>query len=105
MQQPIQDRIVVRPDEAATMFGSLHIPDMADQDIDRGTVIMIGPGKDGIECGVEVGDYVIYSKFAGTQHRCFSFKVELDKFVNGNLVRCGPIRYPPLYPLTVGHLS
>ena len=27
---------------------------------------MIGPGKDGIECGVDVGDYVLFSAFAGT---------------------------------------
>ena len=66
MQQPILDRIVVKEDEAATMFGSLHIPESAEQNVNRGTVVMVGPGKDGVECGVEVGDYVVYSNFAGT---------------------------------------
>jgi len=70
MQQPILDRIVVKPDTGDSMVGGIHIPDSAIPDADRGTVILIGPGKwdNGvlIECGVDVGDKVIYSAFAGT---------------------------------------
>ena len=66
MQQPIQDRIVVRPDQGEDTFGSIIIPESAIEDVNRGVVIMVGPGKDGVPCGVEVGDQVIYSAFAGT---------------------------------------
>jgi len=72
MQQPILDRIVVKPDDGEEMFGPIIIPDSAVEQANRGTVIMIGPGKT-CKCGnleqigVEAGDKVIYSAFAGTQ--------------------------------------
>jgi len=70
VQQPILDRIVVKPDDGEESFGSIIIPESAIETADRGTVLMVGPGKwdNGvlIECGVDVGDKVIYSAFAGT---------------------------------------
>ena len=67
MQQPILDRIIIKRNESEEMFGSLHIPESAQEDVNRGTVIMVGPGKNGEPVGVEVGDQVIYSAFAGTE--------------------------------------
>ena len=67
MQQPILDRIVVKQDLGETMIGSLHIPESAQEKVNKGTVMMVGPGKDGIECGVDVGDYVLFGAFAGTE--------------------------------------
>jgi len=66
MQQPILDRIVVRPDNGEEMFGSIVIPESAIEQANRGTVIMIGPGKPDQPIGVDIGDKVIYSAFAGT---------------------------------------
>ena len=67
MQQPILDRIIVKRDESEEMFGSLHIPESAIEDVNRGVVILVGPGKPNEPVGVEVGDHVIYSAFAGTE--------------------------------------
>lgn len=67
MQQPILDRIVVKQDQGADMFGSIIIPESAVEDVYRGTVMLVGPGKDGVPCGVEAGDYVLFSAFAGTK--------------------------------------
>jgi len=66
MQQPILDRIVVKPDDGETTFGSIIIPEAAVEQANRGTVIMVGPGKPNEPIGVEIGDKVIYSAFAGT---------------------------------------
>ncbi len=67
MQQPILDRIVVKPDTGEEMFGSIHIPESAIESADRGTVVMVGPGKVDEPIGVDIGDKVIYSTYAGTQ--------------------------------------
>ena len=64
MQQPILDKIVVKQDLGETMFGSLHIPKSAQEKVNKGTVMMVGPGKDGIACGVDLVDYVLFSAFA-----------------------------------------
>jgi len=66
MQQPILDRILVKPDDGEENFGSIIIPESAIASADRGTVIMVGPGKVDEPIGVDVGDKVIYSAFAGT---------------------------------------
>ena len=72
--QPLEDRIVVRPNEAEerTVSG-LVIPDTAKEKPQQGTVLAVGPGKrseqtgDIIPSDVKVNDTVVYSKYGGTE--------------------------------------
>jgi len=72
--QPLEDRIVVRPNEAEerTVSG-LVIPDTAKEKPQQGTVLAVGPGKRSEQTGqvipvdVKDGDTVVYSKYGGTE--------------------------------------
>lgn len=72
--QPLEDRIVVRPNEAEerTVSG-LVIPDTAKEKPQQGTVLAVGPGKRSDTSGqlipldVKVDDTVVYSKYGGTE--------------------------------------
>jgi chaperonin GroES len=72
--QPLEDRIVVRPDEAEekTVSG-LVIPDSAKEKPQQGEVLAIGPGRRAENSGelipidLAVGDSVVYSKYGGTE--------------------------------------
>src|SRR5215218_10543691 len=72
--QPLEDRIVVRPNEAEeTTVSGLVIPDTAKEKPQQGEVLAVGPGKRAEQTGevipldVKVGDTVIYSKYGGTE--------------------------------------
>jgi len=72
--KPLEDRIVVRPNEAETQTASgLVIPDTAKEKPQQGEVLAVGPGKrsdstgDLIPVGIEVGQTVLYSKYGGTE--------------------------------------
>ena len=72
--QPLEDRIVVRASEGESKTASgLVIPDTAKEKPQEGEVLAVGPGRfdeDGekrIPVDVEVGDRVLYSKYAGTE--------------------------------------
>src|SRR5512142_2533050 len=72
--QPLDDRIVVKPNEAEERTASgLVIPDTAKEKPQQGTVLAVGPGKRAetsgelIPVGVEVGQTVLYSKYGGTE--------------------------------------
>jgi chaperonin GroES len=72
--QPLEDRIVVRPDSAeATTASGLVIPDTAKEKPQQGEVLAAGPGRrtensgELIATGVKVGDTVVYSKYGGTE--------------------------------------
>ena len=66
--KPINDRVVVQPAEADEKTkGGIIIPDTAKEKPQRGKVIAVGPGKDGIEMTVSVGDNVLYGKYAGQE--------------------------------------
>jgi len=72
--KPLDDRIVVKPNEAETETASgLVIPDTAKEKPQQGTVIAVGPGKRSeqtgeiIPLGIEVGETVLYSKYGGTE--------------------------------------
>ncbi|MDQ1435387.1 MAG: chaperonin GroES [Actinomycetota bacterium] len=72
--QPLEDRIVVRPDEAEekTVSG-LVIPDSAKEEPQQGEVLAVGPGRRAENSGelipidLVVGDSVVYSKYGGTE--------------------------------------
>jgi chaperonin GroES len=72
--KPLDDRIVVKPNEAETQTASgLVIPDTAKEKPQQGTVLAVGPGKraestgEVIPLGIEVGQTVLYSKYGGTE--------------------------------------
>jgi len=71
--QPLEDRIVVRPNEAEeTTASGLVIPDTAKEKPQQGEVLAVGAGRrsdtgDLIPVDVAVGDTVVYSKYGGTE--------------------------------------
>jgi chaperonin GroES len=72
--KPLEDRIVVRPNEAETQTASgLVIPDTAKEKPQQGEVLAVGPGKRSETSGelvavdINAGDTVLYSKYGGTE--------------------------------------
>ena len=71
--RPLDDRLLVEPDEAEEKTaGGIILPDAAKEKPQRGTVIAAGPGKlldSGArgEMSVKVGDAVYYGKYSGTE--------------------------------------
>jgi chaperonin GroES len=80
--KPLGERVVVEPleeEEATFAGGQLVLPDTAKEKPQQGKVLAVGPGRldeDGnrIPMEVQVGDIVVYAKYAGT-----SFKTEGSK--------------------------
>ncbi len=72
--KPLGDRVVVEPleeDQATFAGGQLVLPDTAKEKPQQGTVLAVGPGRldeDGerMPMEVQVGDTVVYAKYAGT---------------------------------------
>jgi chaperonin GroES len=72
--KPLEDRIVVKPNEAETQTASgLVIPDTAKEKPQQGSVLAVGPGKRAESSGelipldIKPGDTVLYSKYGGTE--------------------------------------
>ena len=72
--KPLDDRIVVKPNEAETQTASgLVIPDTAKEKPQQGKVLAVGIGKRAESTGelipldIKVGDTVLYSKYGGTE--------------------------------------
>jgi len=71
--QPLEDRIVVRPNEAEeTTASGLVIPDTAKEKPQQGKVLAVGPGRFGddnerVPMDIAEGDTVVYSKYGGTE--------------------------------------
>jgi chaperonin GroES len=71
--QPLEDRIVVKPQDAeSTTASGLVIPDTAKEKPQQGSVLAVGAGRrsdsgDLIPMDVSEGDTVIYSKYGGTE--------------------------------------
>jgi len=79
--KPLEDRIVVKTNEAETVTASgLVIPDTAKEKPQEGVVLAVGPGRfdDGVRVplDVKVGDVVLYSKYGGTE-----FKYNNEEFL------------------------
>ena len=72
--RPLGDRVIVEPieeDEMTFAGGALVLPDTAKEKPQQGKVLAIGPevkveNEDGKVVGPQVGDLVIYAKYAGT---------------------------------------
>jgi chaperonin GroES len=73
--RPLGDRVVVEPlDESEVTASGIVIPDTAKEKPQRGKVLAVGPGardKDGnvIPLDVNVGDVVLFAKYAGTEFK------------------------------------
>jgi len=66
--KPINDRVVVKPAPAEEKTkGGIIIPDTAKEKPQRGEIIAVGPGKEGNLMTVQVGDIVLYGKYAGQE--------------------------------------
>ncbi|HWM19232.1 MAG TPA: co-chaperone GroES [Ilumatobacteraceae bacterium] len=72
--KPLDDRIVVKPNEAEERTASgLVIPDTAKEKPQQGSVLAVGPGRWSDDAGkhfsleISVGDTVLYSKYGGTE--------------------------------------
>ena len=74
--RPLKDRIVVKPLEEETQTaGGIYLPDTAKERPQGGEVVAVGPGKfveskgDRVPPPLDVGDRVIFGKYAGTEVR------------------------------------
>jgi chaperonin GroES len=73
--EPLGDRVVVQPaGREETTKSGIVIPDTAKEKPQRGTIIAVGKGRkddDGerIPLDVEVGETVLFAKYAGTEFR------------------------------------
>ncbi len=71
--QPLEDRIIVRPNDAeSTTASGLVIPDTAKEKPQQGEVLAVGGGRRSesgelIPMDVSTGDTVVYSKYGGTE--------------------------------------
>lgn len=66
--KPIADRVVIKPAAAEEKTkGGIIIPDTVKEKPQMGEVIAVGPGKDGEDMTVKVGDKVLYGKYAGQE--------------------------------------
>lgn len=66
--KPLADRVVVEPLPAEEKTaGGIIIPDTAKEKPQKGTVVAVGPGKKDEPMSVQVGQTVLYSKYAGTE--------------------------------------
>ena len=70
--KPLDDRVVVEPVDAEQVTaGGIVLPDSAQEKPQRGTVVAAGPGRlldsgERGELSVELGNEVIYGKYAGS---------------------------------------
>ncbi|MCB0645691.1 MAG: co-chaperone GroES [Saprospiraceae bacterium] len=66
--KPINDRVVVKPANADEKTnGGIFLPDTAKEKPQKGTVIAVGPGKEGNKMTVKKGDTVLYGKYSGQE--------------------------------------
>jgi len=73
--RPLADRVVVKPQakEEVTKSG-IVLPDTAKEKPQEGTVIAVGAGRildngNRLPLEVQVGDTVLYAKYAGTEYK------------------------------------
>lgn len=66
--KPLSDRVLIEPLPAETKTASgIFIPDTAKEKPQRGIVVAVGKGSKDHEMTVNVGDTVLYGKYAGTE--------------------------------------
>ena len=66
--KPLSDRVLILPNQAEEKTaGGLYIPDTAKEKPLAGKVVAVGPGTAEVKMEVNVGDQVLYGKYAGTE--------------------------------------
>ena len=66
--KPLADRVLVEAAAAeGKTAGGIIIPDTAKEKPQKGTVVAVGPGKKDEPMTVNIGDSVLYGKYAGTE--------------------------------------
>ncbi|MCB9838846.1 MAG: co-chaperone GroES [Phycisphaeraceae bacterium] len=71
--KPLEDRVLVKPVEAATMTASgIYLPESSKEKPVQGKIVATGPGKrlgNGqiARMSVKKGDTIVYGKYAGTE--------------------------------------
>ena len=66
--KPLSDRVLIEPLPAETKTASgIFIPDTAKEKPQKGIVVALGKGTKDHEMTVNVGDTVLYGKYAGTE--------------------------------------
>ena len=66
--KPLADRVLVEPAAAETKTSSgIIIPDTAKEKPQKGTIVAVGKGTKDNPITVNVGDSVLYGKYAGTE--------------------------------------
>ena len=67
---PLLDRVVVKPEPAEEKTaGGIIIPDTAKEKPQRGSVIVVGPGKNDDPTVVKKGDTFLCGRYSGTELR------------------------------------
>jgi chaperonin GroES len=80
--KPLGDRVVIKPlGREETTKSGIVLPDTAKEKPQRGTIVAAGEGRrdddgDRIPLDVEVGDQVLFAKYAGTE-----FKLDEDELL------------------------
>jgi chaperonin GroES len=80
--KPLGDRVVIKPlGREETTKSGIVLPDTAKEKPQRGTIVAAGDGRrdddgDRIPLDVEVGDQVLFAKYAGTE-----FKLDDDELL------------------------
>lgn len=79
--RPLYDRVVVRRLKEEEKVGSLFIPEVGKEKPAQGIVLAVGLGQktktgDRIALDVQVGDKVLFGKYAGNE-----VEIELEKLV------------------------
>jgi len=83
--RPLNDRVVVEPVEQETTTASgLVLPETAKEKPQQGKILAVGPGirdEDGerMALDLEVGDMVLFAKYAGTEIKIDGNKVLIMK--------------------------
>jgi chaperonin GroES len=66
--KPLADRVLVEPAAAETKTaGGIIIPDTAKEKPQKGKVVAVGKGTKKKPLTVQVGDSILYGKYAGTE--------------------------------------
>ncbi len=74
--KPLADRIIVKAAAAEEKIGGIIIPDTAKEKPLKGEVLAVGNGTKDEEMVLQVGDTVLYGKYAGTE-----VELEGEKFL------------------------
>ncbi len=84
--RPLGDRVVIEPIEQEETFagGQLVLPETAKEKPQQGLVLAVGAGRkdedgDRIQMDVEVGQTVLFAKYAGTEIKLSGKKVLILK--------------------------